>query len=62
MECLAVDYELWDWVTVHVHIVPHTPGDLLVLHQRQEHIDELHAVWRGDGLQNLSHEVSEEIE
>ena len=33
MKSFAVDDELRDRVTVHVHVVPHTPRDLLVLHQ-----------------------------
>ena len=50
--------ELRDRVRVHVH--PHGPGDLLVLHQREEQMHELLAVRRSYGLQNLGHEISEE--
>ena len=58
MKSFAVDDELWDWVAVHV-VLSHTPSDLLVLHQRQEHVDELQAVGGCDGLQDLRHEISE---
>ena len=58
MKSFAVDDELWDWVAVHV-VLPHTARDLLVLHQRQEHVDELQAVGGSDGLQDLRHEISE---
>ena len=57
MKSFAVDDKLWDWVAVHV-VLSHTPGDLLVLHQRQEHVDELQAVGGSDGLQHLRDEIS----
>ena len=56
MKSFAVDDELWDWIAVHV-VLPHTPCDLLVLHQRQEHVDELQTVWGSDGLQDLRDEI-----
>ena len=60
VESLAVDYELRHGVTVHVHVVPHAAGDLLVLHQGKEHIDELEAVGRSNCLQHFCHEIPEE--
>ena len=57
MKSFAVDDKLWDRVAVHV-VLSHTPGDLLVFHQRQEHVDELQTVGGSDGLQHLRDEIS----
>ena len=51
----TVDDKLGDGVGVGVHA--HGAGNLLVLHQRQEELDELGTVrWR-DCLQHLCHEI-----
>ena len=61
VKSFAVDNELWDRVTVHVHVLPHAARDLLVLNQRQKYIDKLQAVGGSDRLQHLRHEVPENV-